>query len=164
MYTLFSESKHMHNLHHRMPRYGVPRHAGRRHCEPRPGRSRGFSLLEALVAFSILALSLTVLLQIFSTGLRSVDRSDRVSIATLLAESRLAELDGTQELSEGETTGHFDERYDWRVTVTPFEGSPGAGPMAPAARPVQVTLEVFWQEAGHEQSIELSALRLLREP
>ena len=53
-------------------------------------RQSGFSLLEVLVAFSILALALGVLLQSFSTGMRGVTQSGLYSRATLLAESIFA--------------------------------------------------------------------------
>jgi len=54
------------------------------------GRQSGYTLIEVLVAFMILALALTVLLRIFSGGLRNVSVSSDYAIATLIAESRLA--------------------------------------------------------------------------
>ena len=41
-----------------------------------PNRQRGFSLLEVLVAFAILSVSLGVLLQVFATGLRNAGVAD----------------------------------------------------------------------------------------
>jgi general secretion pathway protein I len=91
----------------------------------KPGRCRGFSLLEVLVAFAILALSLTVLMQVFSTGLRNISVGEDYTRAVLLAESVLASVGVEQSLQEGEQTGAFDDRYGeeyrWRVAVSRYD-------------------------------------------
>ena len=56
------------------------------------GRQAGFSLLEVLVAFAILALSLGVLLQIFSRAMSTTAVSGSYSRAAAMAEARLAEV------------------------------------------------------------------------
>src|ERR1700690_801183 len=55
-------------------------------------RAAGFSLLEVLAAFVILALVGTALFRVFSGALGNVAASDEYSRATLYAESRLAGL------------------------------------------------------------------------
>jgi general secretion pathway protein I len=80
-------------------------------------RCRGFSLLEVLVAFAIMALALGALMQVFSTGLRTVTLGDEYTRAVLLAESKLAAMGVEEPLQEGEQSGTFDEHYRWR-TVT----------------------------------------------
>ena len=92
--------------------------------------SAGFSLIEVLVAFVILALTLSVIMRIFSGGLRNVALAEDYSRAALLAESRLAEL-SVQPL-EGEAGGEFDGKYRWRSTVRPWVDDAGA-PSAPGA-------------------------------
>ena len=90
--------------------------------------SSGFSLLEVLVAFVILALTLSVVMRIFSGGLRNVALADGYSRAVLLAESRLAELSVLP--LEGEASGEFDGKYRWRSSIHPWaddSGAPGAG-------------------------------------
>uniref|UniRef100_UPI0035939C60 type IV pilus modification PilV family protein n=1 Tax=Thiocapsa sp. TaxID=2024551 RepID=UPI0035939C60 len=54
----------------------------------RPGLQSGFSLLEVLVAFAILAVSLGVLMQIFSQATRTTLLSSQYSRAASLAESK----------------------------------------------------------------------------
>ena len=83
-------------------------------------RCHGFSLLEVLVAFAILAVSLGVLMQIFSLGLRNVAVEEGYTRAVLLAESKLAGLGIEEPLQPGETTGSFDDEYRWHVTVQPY--------------------------------------------
>ena len=63
--------------------------------------SRGYTLVEVLVAFVILAMALSVLLRIFSGGVRNVGVSSDYAKAVLIAESRLATAGIEQRLPEG---------------------------------------------------------------
>ncbi|MCS5565879.1 MAG: prepilin-type N-terminal cleavage/methylation domain-containing protein [Methylococcales bacterium] len=94
--------------------------ATRRQLSGRPLRAEsGFSLLEVLVAFSILALSLGTLMQIFSKGLELASMGDRYSRALVLAESTLATIGYTQPIETGESSGAFDNVYDWSIKIQP---------------------------------------------
>lgn len=91
-----------------------------RQLSHRPPRTEsGFSLLEMLVAFSILALSLGTLMQIFSKGLELASTSDQYSRALVLAESTLASIGHTRPIEAGESNGTFDEIYDWSIKIQP---------------------------------------------
>jgi general secretion pathway protein I len=93
-----------------------------------PGRAlgaypcaRGFSLLEVLVAFVILALVGTALFRMFSGALANVGAADDYSRAVLVAESVLAEAAGVQPLREGTAAGTADNgRIAWTAQVTPY--------------------------------------------
>lgn len=120
----------------------------------------GFSLLEVLVAFAILAMSLAVILQIFSTGLRAGALSDDYSYATSLAESKLTEISAAEFLEEADEVGEFDERFRWRTTIQLLPGWEEEENQLLPLRPYQVTVEVFWAEANRERSVSLATLRL----
>lgn len=138
--------------------------------------SAGFSLLELLVAFVILALTLSVMMRIFSGGLRNIGLADDYSRATLLAESRLAEL-GVQPV-EGEAEGEFDEKFRWHSTIRPWsddadaqgpEAQPmGAQPMEAQPLPVrlmEIEVRVAWGEpGGKSREVGLSTLQLASAP
>ncbi len=81
---------------------------------------RGFSLLEVLVAFAILAVMLGVLLQIFSLAVRTTYSAETREQALLLAESRLAELGAGRTLKAGSWSGHIDDRFSWQARIAPF--------------------------------------------
>lgn len=81
----------------------------------------GFSLLEILVAFSILAISLGILLQIFSSGIQLASTGEHYSRALLLAESTLATIGKTQETEVGENSGRVNDFYDWTVNIQLYE-------------------------------------------
>ena len=86
--------------------------------------SRGFSLLEVLVAFVILALILSVLMQIFSGGLRNASRADEYQQAVLLGQSKLASVGIETPLEVSESNGEFDAVYRWHVSIRPYLETP----------------------------------------
>jgi len=133
--------------------------------------SAGFSLLEILVAFVILALTLSVMMRIFSGGLRNVGLADDYSRATLLAESRLAEL-GVQPV-EGEAEGEFDQKFRWHSTIRPWADDadaqgPEAQPMEAQPLPVrlmEIEVKVAWgEQGGKSREVGLSTLQLASAP
>jgi len=85
--------------------------------------SKGFSLLEILVAFSILAISLGILLKIFSSGVNTAVIAEEYTVATQIAESLMAKTGVEGQLAVGETFGAADEKYHWRVKVENISNS-----------------------------------------
>ena len=129
-------------------------------------RHRGFSLLEILVAFSILALSLGILMRIFSGGLTSADVARDRFRATLLAQTLLAGLGVESTLVAGENSGAQGDQFRWKVKVAAFDDPARAGERGPArATPagelwrVSVHVSGGGQNGGSEQSITLDSLR-----
>ena len=123
----------------------------------------GFSLLEVLVAFSVLALSLGVLLEIFSTALRGVGLSEQYSEAAFLAESRLASVGVDIPLESGALESGEEQGYRWEVNVAPYTGEdletrPGY------REPLVVQVLVSWQDFGRERRVFAQTLRLSAEP
>jgi len=122
----------------------------------------GFSLLEILVAFAILALALGVLLRIFGGAGRVSGLADKYARAVVIAESLLAAADLETPLQPGETNGEVDTVFHWTMRVAPYQGEEPI-PFAenlPIA-PYQVDLSVEWDEGNEPRSFELTTLRLL---
>lgn len=93
----------------------------------RSGKARGFTLLEVIVALSILAISLTVLMQSQATSLQHASRSRDISIATLLARGKMVDIEQklfhegfvtNDQSSEGDFSkeGHPDIKWKSRVS------------------------------------------------
>src|SRR6516165_1919700 len=88
----------------------------------------GFSLLEVLAAFVILALVGTALFRLFSGALGNASLAEEYSRATLYAESRLAPLGVDAPLKEGAQQGTSEDGYyNWTLTVQPYS-PPGTTP------------------------------------
>jgi len=123
-------------------------------------RQSGYTLIEVLVAFMILALALTVLLRIFSGGLRNVSVSSDYATATLIAESRLASAGVDLPLRPGETSGSEGERFAWTVSVQEYLPWPGYRSAAQGVDAYRVTVTVEWPNGNNTRSVGLSTIRL----
>ena len=129
--------------------------------------NRGFSLLEVLVAFVILALVLGVLMQIFSGGLRNASRAGEYQHAVLLGQSKLASVGIETPLKEGESNGEFDGTYRWQVSIRPYLDSRGQAdeqtglpaPILPVTL-MEVEIQVLWGDIEQPRSVSLQTLRL----
>jgi general secretion pathway protein I len=129
-----------------------------------PKQNKGFSLIEILVAFVILSLTLGTIMQIFSGGLRNVGNSDDYSRALYLAESRLAALGVEQALSEGVTSGELDRRFRWQIQVQPYREAATSDEAQLKYGLYRVMVTVGWGDGAKARRLELSSLRLAQKP
>ena len=82
---------------------------------------QGFSLLEILVAFTVLAMAMGVLMQIFSRGVNGATLADRYAKATMFAESKLASVGIEEALKETASAGKFGDDFSWALAVRPYQ-------------------------------------------
>ncbi|OIQ74948.1 hypothetical protein GALL_433890 [mine drainage metagenome] len=118
-------------------------------------RDSGFSLLEVLVAFAILALTMGVLMNIFSGGLRNLGQGENYTVAMLDAQSKLAELGVSIPLQIGKQGGRIDSTYRWEATITPLRTAPD---LAVALYGIHV--DVSWGGGTAERRVSLDTLRI----
>lgn len=122
---------------------------------------RGFSLLEILVAFSIMAISIGMLLSIFSSGLRNASVSEEYTSAVQIAEAILAKPGIEMPLQQGQSSGVINDKYRWELTVAPFIlTTETIDTRTIPAQLFMVTALVSWGEGGRERQFELSRLKL----
>jgi len=128
---------------------------------------RGFSMIEVLVAFVILALVGTALFRLFSGALTNAAVAGDYSRAVLVAESALAEAAGTPPLRDATQSGSADDgRIEWTTRVTPYtapQANPdaGGGSELLAVQLWRIVAEVRF--AGHDgkpRTLTLATLRL----
>jgi len=126
-------------------------------------RSRGYTLVEVLVAFMIMALALTVLLRIFSNGVRSVAVSSDYAKAVLIGESRLATAGIDELLAPGETSGVDGKEFHWTRRVVDYQPAVNYSTYVKGTRAYHVTVTVTWPNGDKQRSIDLSTVKLLHE-
>lgn len=125
-----------------------------------PSRNAGFTLLEVLVAFVIAAISIGVVMRIFSGGLNNLRVADEYSRAVFIAQSKLAAVGVEAPLQLGEQAGEAGRQFHWRVDVRPYDTGRAAQPGGAVLYEVRV--DVSWSEGEKARRIELVTLRVGR--
>jgi general secretion pathway protein I len=118
----------------------------------RAEREAGFTLLEALIAFAILALALAALLQGALAGLRATQAAGRTEEALARARSRLAALEAMP-LAPSDQRGDDGGGYAWRLRIVPEATSGGLTLYA-------VTVAIGWRDGGTPREVRLETQRL----
>jgi prepilin-type N-terminal cleavage/methylation domain-containing protein len=81
-------------------------------------RWAGFTLLEVLVGFVIIALAATIALQSSSLAIDATGKSGDAARAALHGRSLLTGIGTTAPLREGEISGRLEDASEWTLTVT----------------------------------------------
>ena len=126
---------------------------------PRRPNQAGFSLLEVLVAFAILAVIMGVLLQIFSGAAQRATLAESYLKAATLAEAKLNELGVNIPLAPGILTGEPEGGFGWTLSVEPYPVEV-LGDAGPNLMSLRVRVIVGWQESGHHHEISAATLRI----
>ena len=125
---------------------------------------RGFTLLEVMVATTIMGIAVVTLMAGLSTSVRNASRLtdyDRAALVarakmdSLLIEPKLSQRTVLEEALDPVLLG--GARGGWRAQVTPFEIPPGAGPGSPCLDRVQ--LEIWWMQGNQRRSFSLEGFR-----
>ncbi len=111
---------------------------------------RGFTLLEVMVALAIVAVALVVMLGLAQRSVLTNHRLQQLTLATLLAKQKMAEIEHGISRGVDSEQGGFEapnQDYTWQrvVTSTPISGI------------VQVDLNVFWGEAAGNEYVTLTS-------
>ena len=117
--------------------------------------SRGFSLLELLVALSIMAMALGLLYQASTGALRGVGDLDMEERANLLAQSIVEARDAIP--AAGWSESGSAAGMAWRVSTAPYETGVGRDmPSVPRLHEVRVLVE--WDSRRGQRRVELHTL------
>src|SRR5437016_146314 len=109
-------------------------------------KRRGFSLLEVLVAVTIIGIGISVVFAGMSGSFRSLGRVEDNERRVELARMKLAELDLTKRLRPLDSAaGVFDDGTRWRLESSPFIAPIEEGTRRNAASVIRIDLTLEWQ-------------------
>ncbi len=134
--------------------------------------TRGFSLVEVMVAVALLFIGFAGVAQLFSGGLRINYYADEYLDAALWGRHKMEMYFAADSLEAGEEEGEFDETYGWVSNITFLEDedeSKGNRNRASERRRSSIEsisfdrylieVEVFWPNAAPARSLKLSGHR-----
>jgi general secretion pathway protein I len=127
-------------------------------------KNKGFTLIEVLVAVAILGVGLTVLIELFSGGLRLGRASEEYTKAVNYARIKMEEIAVKPTIKEGSEEGEFDETFRWQVEVKkveilPIENKPD---FKPPAQFFQVQINIIWKSGLKEKSTRIESYRTIK--
>jgi general secretion pathway protein I len=117
-------------------------------------RRNGFTLLEVLVAFAILSLTVVVAVQGFAQGLRLLKLSGDHQQAALLADQKAREITLPKEGRESGTEGEFAWERVVKPVLAPDLDLPGR---PPKWHVYEITVSVAWGE--QKRTVSVTTLR-----
>ncbi len=138
--------------------------------------ARGFTLLEVMMAFVLLAAAMSLLVSMISRGLHQVQQAQGETEATLYAQSLLDQIGVLGPIAAGRSEGNFDRgRYRYQLQIdetTDPSPRPAAGPTPPmgsigsvsAPRLYRIVLAVSWGANLPGQRLHFSTLRARAPP
>ena len=120
--------------------------------------SDGFTLIETLVAMSILSISLVVILQLFSSGLKSSKLSDNYTRAIFHAREKMEEILLDNNFTDRAIEGEFSDGFEWKVQTFRLEPAQEEEAKLPVDI-FSIKVNVNWHEGSKEKHFEISTLK-----
>jgi len=119
----------------------------------------GFTLIETLVAFMILAISLVVVMQLFSGGLKANKLSSDYLYGIFHAQEKMEELLVSENTLGENLSGDFGDGYSWQATVDLIEVEDETDTTLPVSV-YDITLDVSWRNGTRDKHFKLKTEKL----
>ena len=128
-----------------------------------PGRGKdGFTLLEVLIAMTIVGLGVVTLLQVFSLGLRLASRSNVQTDAIAQGARVMDELLARPTLRDGSENGGVAPASRWRTQIQTQRDTEPSLNLGSNWELKEVAVEMTVADGERERRVELKTLRLAR--
>jgi general secretion pathway protein I len=130
-------------------------------------RHGGFTLVETLVAFAVLALAMSQLMAALAGGARNESRADFLLRASREGQSHLDAIGIEGPIGRGETSGAYDDGLLWNLQIQPdFVIKSPAGNAELASFWLRLTIRRPGAQEGARESLTLTTLKIVstREP
>jgi general secretion pathway protein I len=124
--------------------------------------SAGFTLLEVVVAMTIVGIGVVTLLEIFSTGLRLGSRSSAATEAMTYGRQAMDEILLRRKIEIGAQQGSLNERARWKLGIEPVQEPSDRLSLSSAWELKEITLDMRVTDAGRDRPVELRTYRLVR--
>jgi prepilin-type N-terminal cleavage/methylation domain-containing protein len=127
-----------------------------------PNSPKGFTLLEVLVAVTIVGLGVVAVLQVFSLGLRLGARSTTSTEAVTYGARVMDELLARKKLFEGSDSGTLGAAGRWRSQVQAVRDSSPSLNLSSNWELKEVAVEMTVMEGDRERRVDFKTLRLTK--
>jgi general secretion pathway protein I len=124
-------------------------------------KSSGFTLIEVLVAMTILAMAFSVLFSLSSRSLDGMRRARDVERRVEFARTKLAELRLIPVRAGDRAAGTLDDGSRWTVEIAPFIEPVTEGPRRNPNSVVRVRLSLEWQGRYEPQRWTVDSYRFI---
>ena len=131
----------------------------------RPNQNQGFLLIEVVVALAILGVGLTVIIELFSGGLRLARASMEYTKAVNYARMKMEEITVKPAVEEGTQEGESEDRaFRWQVGVKKVDllSLDKGVDYKPPIELFQVKIDVFWKSGAKERSMRVESLKAFK--
>ena len=128
-------------------------------------RNKGFTLIEVVVALAILGVGLTVIIELFSGGLRLARTSMEYTKAVNYARIKMEEIAVKQAVEEGTEEGETEDKiFRWQVGVKKVDllSIDKSVDYKPPIELYQVKIDVFWKSGTQEKSMSVESLKAIK--
>lgn len=126
---------------------------------------KGFTLIEVVVALAILGVGLTVIIELFSGGLRLGRASMEYTRAVNYARIKMEETMLKPAVEEGTQEGEADDgTFRWQVGVKKIDllSIDKSIDYKPPIDLFQVRIDVFWKSGAKEKSTSVESLKAIK--
>ena len=125
-------------------------------------RTRGFTLIEVVLALSVFALGFGLILETLGGASRNVRVAGDIGKVALFAQNKLDLVGIDTPLKKGTTSGKFDDVYSYEMTITPAPPEDSTVPDTGPVKLFRVDLAVSWGRGANLRTERFATLRSMQ--